>query len=393
MFFGQGISMLCQGVYFILLARLLGRVQYGIYSGVYAMVAIVSVYSTLGSPYTLLRHVSPDTRKFALYWGNVLVTTLILGSFLVALLVWTVPYLAPSYSWKLVLCVAIADCLCGQLTDASSRVFQAFEKMRITASLLLLMNLLRMVTAGLLLWRLHHATAQEWVIATTAICFIGCCLALMLVKRFFGKPAFSLQLLRQRTGEGCVFALSGSTAGIYNNFDKAMLGHYGMNAANGIYAMAYRVIDFSIMPIAAIHGAAYPRFFRKGEDGVQSTRAYAFRILKRTAPIGLLLTAVMFITAPVIPHLVGNSFSESVSALRWLCLLPFIRSFHYSAGDALTGAGLQKLRLSTQATAAAFNFVINLYLIPRYGWLGAAWSSLVTDGLLAFLNWTVLLRV
>jgi len=30
---------------------------------------------------------------------------------------------------------------------------------------------------------------------------------------------------------------------------------------------------------------------------------------------------------------------------------------------------------------------LNLYLIPHYGWLGAAWASVLTDGLLALLNW------
>jgi O-antigen/teichoic acid export membrane protein len=107
--------------------------------------------------------------------------------------------------------------------------------------------------------------------------------------------------------------------------------------------------------------------------------------------MGVLLAALMWVTAPAIPHLVGKSFDESVTALRWLCLLPLFRSFQWSAGDALTGAGHQKSRLGTQAFAAAFNTAVNLYLIPRYGWYGAAWSSLATDGMLGALNWTVLL--
>ena len=97
--------------------------------------------------------------------------------------------------------------------------------------------------------------------------------------------------------------------------------------------------------------------------------------------------------APLIPHLLGRSFSESVSALRWLCLLPLFRSFQWSAGDALSGAGYQKSRLGNQTFVAVLNFAENLYLIPRYGWLGAAWSSLATDALIGALNWIVLLRL
>lgn len=393
MFAGQGLSIICQGVYFILLARLLGVVQYGIYVGAVAMVSILSQYSSLGSSYVLLRYVSIDPKKFSIYWGNVLIITFVLGIFLTAFLTWGGPHWAHSYSWAIVLCIATGECLCAQLTATSGRVFQAFENLRMTAVLNLLVNLLRVVLAEFLLWNLHHATAQQWVVATLIVSFFAVCVAVALVTRFYGKPVFSVALLRKHIGEGLVFALSGTTSDIYDDIDKVLLGHYGMNAANGIYIMAYKVVNVCMMPVYSIHGAASPRFFRMGAGGVHSTTAYALRILKRTVPIGLLLTGLMFLVAPIIPHLVGNGFGESVTALRWLCLLPLFRAFQWSAGDALTGAGHQKLRLSTQAGAAAFNFAVNLYLIPHYGWLGAAWASLATDGMLAAANWVVLLAV
>jgi O-antigen/teichoic acid export membrane protein len=393
MFLGQGLSILCQGIYFILLARLLGATQYGIYVGTLAMVTILSQYSPLGSPYVLLRYVSQNPKNFASYWGNILVTTFTLGGFLTALLTWGGPHWAHSYTWALVFCVTIGECFCAQLATAAGQVFQSFENLRITALLNLLVNLLRVLLAGVMLGCLRHATAQQWVVAALLVSLAGAVMALTLVTQFYGKPTFSAALLRQRTGEGIVFALSGSTAGIYNDIDKAMLGHYGMNAANGIYTMAYKVVNVSMVAISSIHNAAFPRFFRKGLEGVSGTTSYARRILKRTAPISLLLAGVMFLVAPIIPHLVGSGFSESVTALRWLCLLPFFRAFQWSAGDALTGAGYQKLRLSTQTGAAVFNLAVNIYLIPRYGWYGAAWSSLATDGLLAAGNWAVLLAI
>ena len=163
-FLGQGFSVVCLGTYFVLLARLLGKVEYGIYAGAFAMVAILSPYSTLGSPLVLLRHVSPDHRKFASYWGNVLMITPILGIAFIALLAWGGPHIAPSYSWQFVACVAFADCLCAQLTIAAGQAFMAFEKLSMTAIFNLLVNFLRTLLAGLMLWRLHHATARQWAV-------------------------------------------------------------------------------------------------------------------------------------------------------------------------------------------------------------------------------------
>jgi len=393
MLLGQGLSIVFQGIYFILLGRLLGSTEYGVYAGAVAMVALLSQYSPLGSQLVFLRYVSSDHSKFAPYWANILVTTLSLGSVFVALLVWVGPHVAHSYSHVILIFVAISDCLFVQLTGSIGMIFQTFERMRITASVNLLINFLRVLLAGGLFWNLHHANAQQWVVAAFIISGLGTATAIVLVTRNYGKPRFSPQLLKERTGEGFVFALSSSTSNVYDNVDKAMLGHYGMNMANGIYTMAYRAVDVCMIFIVSIHSAAYPRFFRKGTEGPGQTCSYAVRIVKRTAPLGLLLSALLWLCAPIIPHLVGKSFGESVIALRWLCLLPFFRSFQWSAGDALTGAGHQNSRLGNQAFAAVLNFVENLYLIPRYGWHGAAWSSLATDAMIGALNWIVLLRL
>jgi O-antigen/teichoic acid export membrane protein len=39
------------------------------------------------------------------------------------------------------------------------------------------------------------------------------------------------------------------------------------------------------------------------------------------------------------------------------------------------------------------NFGLNLYLIPRFSWQGAALASLLTDGGLGVLSWCVLLML
>jgi len=106
--------------------------------------------------------------------------------------------------------------------------------------------------------------------------------------------------------------------------------------------------------------------------------------------LGALAAVGMFVLAPVLPKIAGRDFSASVSALRWLCLIPLLRCFHLSAGDAVAGAGFQRFRLASQAVAAAGNFLLNLYLIPRYSWQGAAWASLLTDGSLGLMNWALL---
>jgi O-antigen/teichoic acid export membrane protein len=138
-------------------------------------------------------------------------------------------------------------------------------------------------------------------------------------------------------------------------------------------------------------GAAFPRFFQAGINGPAAVLPMAKTLLKRTLIPGIIAVTGMFVFAHILPHVVGNSYREAVSALQWLCLIPNFRCFNLSAGDALSGAGDQKFRLVCQAAAAIGNGLLNLYLIPRYSWHGAAWASLLTDGALGMMNWIALL--
>jgi O-antigen/teichoic acid export membrane protein len=390
LFAGQGFSFLIQGMYFIVLARLLGTTQYGLLAGAVALVAVVSQYSTLGSGLLFLRYVSPDHSRFRIYWGNVLMSVLLLGTLIVVVLRLSGRWLVGAASVPLIFPIAIGDCLFQQLTICAGQVFQTFEKMKFSAAVTLLSNVSRCIVAVGMLLLLGKATASQWAMASLTVSFISACIAFAIVTRFFGLPSFSPSLLVKRSGEGFVFAISGSTTAVYNDIDKVVLSHYGMDRANGIYSMAYRVVNIGTMPVMSIVGAAFPRFFREGVKGIAATVPMARQLLKRTALLGIGISLAMFLSAPIIPHLVGKSYAESVSALRWLCLIPFFRCFHLSAGDAIAGAGHQKFRLVSQSIAAIGNLLLNLYLVPRYSWQGAAWASLATDGALGVMNWLAL---
>jgi lantibiotic leader peptide-processing serine protease len=392
MFIGQASSLVAQAGYFIVIARLLGTMEYGIFVGAAACIGIISQYGSFGSGLLFLRYVSPDHTLFRRYWGNILLSSFLFGSLLVLILAIVGPRFLHDIDLRLIVLLAIGDCICGQLTTATSQVFQAFEKMRYASVLTLIASCSRLLLAVGLLVIQHKADALQWAAASLVVSVVTLCVAVTIVTRHFGFPRFSPRLFVQRAREGLIFAVSGSTTSIYNDMDKAMLAHFGMNAANGVYTMAYRLVDISTMPVRSVHAAAFPRFFRQGAEcgGVLGTEPFARKLLRKTSLLGIGIAAMLFLVAPAIPSFLGKEFAPSILALRWLCLIPLFRSFHLSAGDALAGAGKQPVRLTFQMAAAAFNISLNLCLIPRFSWLGAAWASLATDAMLGVMLWSVL---
>src|SRR4051812_30625678 len=77
---GQGGNFLLQAAYFMLLARVLGVVQYGIFAGAYALVNAVTPYCGLGAGLLFMRYVSLDRKNAPVYWGNALVSVVVMSA-------------------------------------------------------------------------------------------------------------------------------------------------------------------------------------------------------------------------------------------------------------------------------------------------------------------------
>jgi O-antigen/teichoic acid export membrane protein len=115
------------------------------------------------------------------------------------------------------------------------------------------------------------------------------------------------------------------------------------------------------------------------------SNAFARKLLKIALPCGLAGAALILVGAELAPHVLGASFRAVTPMLRALALLPLIQSIHYVFSDALTAAGLQKLRTRLQWLVAAVYAVTAIAVIPGAGWQGAVGICIGCELLLAVL--------
>lgn len=393
MLFGLGGNALLQAGAFILLARLLGVTEYGVFAGAFALVNTVTPYSSLGSQMIFMRHVSADRDSAQVYWGNMVAITAATTIFLTCALALIGKELLGSQTVALIAVLVFAGCFMTQITNNASIVFQTFEQMKSAAWLRTLSNLLRILSLAVLIVWFHHATAFECSIAILVSSAIAALLAGIWVRRVIGRMRLSEKHFRMRFWEGIGFSFAGSTTAVYNDVDKMMLSHFGMNAANGIYTLAYRVVDFATIPVNSIDIACLPRYFTLNNDGLAAVVRLAKRVVPIGAVSGLLAAGLTLLASPFVVRLAGHGFAETVVVFRWLCWLPALRGIHQLTGGVLTATGLQNYRTGAQCATAILNVVLNLILIPSHGWLGAAWASLASDSTLAVLNGLLVLFV
>ncbi len=392
---GNGAAMLFQAVYFLIIGRMLGAVEYGAFVGVVALVNVLSQFSSLGMEMVLLRTVARDRSAFAETWGRALAISG-LGFVLLQAAAWAYgrAFLEPALR-ELLPYLAVSDALLGKVTQLGSRALQGAGLARWSAKLLALTNAARAGAAGLLFaWaaKTHaHPAVLTWARVYCVASLAVAAVAFAVVTCLLGLPRWR-PIRRAHLLEGLSFSFSSSAISVYNDIDKTILVSYGMVHAAGIYGAAYRIVDVVSTPIVSLFAAASPRLFRQGaQAGPLAAAQTARSLLRWTVPFGLLAAPALLLCAPAVPRLFGHSFDGSSSALRWLCLLPLLRGLHYAWGTAITASASQWLRTAAQAGVALLNLLLNLALIPRWGWQGAAAASLVTDSALA-LSTCIILR-
>ena len=386
----QGLKLILQAGYFVLIGRALGSHQYGAFIGVASMVAVLAQFATWGSGMMMLRSVSISRESFPRAWGAALLSTAFISLLLSLAACASARLFFSAQVAAVVPWIAFSDIICAKGVELSSQAFQAFHRLRDTARLTVLSSAIRLAAAAML-FALHHgqtvdALAWSKLYAVASLC--GALLALILVTQQLGPPQFAA-IPRSHWWEGFGFSVAYSTTSIYNDLDKAMLASRGLLQAAGIYGSAYRVIDIACTPISAIHAAAMPHLFASGREGVAAVSGLVRKLLSRTLLYAAAAGALLAAGAPCFALIMGASFRESVPVIRWLCLLPLLRALHLTAGDGLTALNAQWRRTSSQVFAAFLNLLLNLALIPRLSWKGAAIASLLTDGSLALANWVM----
>jgi len=386
---GQGLRLLIQAAYFVLIARSLGPAAYGAFAAVVALAAVLGPFSGMGTTNLFIRDVRSGKREAVICWGNGLLITVVSGSLLTVLVLVLNHFLHLKTSSFIVLVVCISDLIFMKITELAAFGFAASNRMKDTSIQSVVISLLRLLAIGILVLALHHVSLSEWVWAYLVSGMVGTGYAVYRGTALWGSPQLQLSSLREDLSEGLFFSISTSATSIYNDVDKIMLGRLSDFASTGIYSAAYRLIDVSMTPVRSLVSAAYPVFFKKSVGGIRATYPYAKSLIFKASMYGAAISIGLWICAPILPLLLGKQYILAVPALRLLSLIPLLRCFHVFLADSLSGAGFQRTRTVIQVGVGLLNVIANLLILPRFSWRGAAWTSLACDGLLVVIFWAV----
>ncbi|HMC98071.1 MAG TPA: polysaccharide biosynthesis C-terminal domain-containing protein [Flavobacteriales bacterium] len=251
----------------------------------------------------------------------------------------------------------------------------------------------RVLLIGLVGWMLWgRSTGEpfriEWFVwAQTAAYGTTALVALVLVLRLSGRvrvgwdPAFSWVVVKQ----SFPYALLILLMTFYYRIDTLMLERMLPDGAvqAGIYAQGFRFFEALNMLGYLFAGLLLPMFSRmlKHHEEVGSLAALAFRLVLAGTLAAALFGSTHAQGIMDLRYHEHTEVSAPVFAVLIWCFVAVCTTYVF--GTLLTAGGRLRWLNWMAAGGALLNIALNVVLIPRFQAEGAAWASLVTQGITA----------
>lgn len=168
-------------------------------------------------------------------------------------------------------------------------------------------------------------------------------------------------------------------ADIGNTF---ILGLLADHAIVGYYSAAEKIVKCVHWLLNPTFQALYPRFSRMAnENSLRSMLYWARTALVAQGALGLILTAGLFVGAPMVVRLVlGTDYEPSISIIRILAALPLLIGIGTSLDQfILLPMGLDKARLYLLWLGGLSNILLPFAFVPAWSANGMALAVLVSE--------------
>ncbi|HHO76830.1 MAG TPA: flippase, partial [Deltaproteobacteria bacterium] len=276
------ISALSDVVLFVLIARYLGPEQLGIFSFLYAIISILTVFSNLGLDTLIIRDIARENDKAPSFFSNIFILKIIMSLIsmfvLVGILHWMnyteiVVRLGALFSMIIVLKAVLS------LNDA---FFEAFERFEFMGALKILYSLM---VVGII-WICLQFIVNLFGIVLVMILASSLCVILgwiLLQRRMFPiKISINPDKWKSLLKEAYPFVFASFMGVMYAKTDILMLSKMVGNDAVGVYSAAYKIVNaYGIFPSILVM-ALFPllsRRYKEAEGSIDKISNHMMRFL------------------------------------------------------------------------------------------------------------------
>jgi len=363
----------------IVLSRLLGAAGFGLYSYLIVVPIIVIGFTQLGVRRSAIYHI-----------GNKILPEENIVSALFILLLWTstlsiiICGLAYFFSETqpfdpLIIVLALLTIPLLLSNVFAGGVFLGKEDIRRASILNAGPTLLTLVLTVLFVWVLKLAVLGAFIAIFTAnlMTFIYSYRTILYSYHYTITWKYHESIIKSMIKLGLVNALAIFVMQLNYRLDILMLRKLSTLEEVGFYSLAMQIAEQLWHIPVAVENVVLSRSANSQDlSFVHKTVASTFRV---SLLVGLFLSILIFFAAPLlIPWIFGEAFVQSVPMIQVVLPGVLILIGFRILNSRLTGMGKPQIAIYTFLPALIINFLLNLFLIPRFGGIGAAWATNVS---------------
>ena len=220
------------------------------------------------------------------------------------------------------------------------------------------------------------------------ICIGG---VLFLINTVRGRKIFSKECWKYALGFNIPLLVYHLSQAIFTHSDRVMISHLAGKDKAAFYGVVYSLAIVLSFVMNAINGSYVPWFYRKLKAGRQQENS---RIsLGISLVLAILLSGIIWFAPEIILYFTNRNYLEAVSVVPPAALSVFILQyaqffinveFYYEQKKSLVWASV---------SAAAINLALNWVLIPRFGYMAAAYTKMVSYLIFALSHYYAMVRV
>lgn len=390
---GNSLAQVVMMIYAILVARALGNVGLGVYSGIYAFLGVTITLVNFGMDTWMLK-VSDVERPTNLLTGKVVSSKLFAGLLWLLLCNLLLPFLNKKEFLTIYVLLASLDVLTDVTFNTLLAHFNIVKDIHRHNAFLLASRIGKLVALISLIY-FDKGTILNIVLSRLIVSLLVFGISFYIAKPKLPNAAFAEQLdnLSFLRNASVAFGLSEILAMIYANADVAILSLFSTSQA-GLYSPASGIIHALFILPNSFHNYLLPMITkREHATDDNSKKVDASRIMFLFSVLGILLTLfVILLSMYLLVPLLGKSYLMSKQLLLILSPIMLLKSISFGLATLLVARSLQSKRLIPQVIVAVFDVLLVVLLIPRFGATGVAWAYLFAELLLSIGYWYVLLK-
>src|SRR3989344_2874641 len=363
-----------------LLTRYLGTSGYGDFTLVFAYMSFFGVFADFGLQLAIVRELSQKSIRAEKIYGTYfwIKLALIVASTVFALILLIFfPY---SNSLKIGIVIGALAVGIGGLSGYGTAIFQSKVRLDLVTYIDILS---RLVSVILIVIFIFIKLNFYYIVSTVLIGNLAAFLAtIYLLKRnikfdFKYDPSLAKKIIKWSIPIGLTsfFSLA------YFKIDTIMLSVMKGSTDVGIYSLSYKILE-NILTLWGLYMASiYPIF---SKYLAENDKKIFYKIFKNTMSIALISSILIVLIGFIFSDLIvgvfgGEKFDQSSIVLKILLFsvpIYFITNTFYN-----TFLSLKKVNyiICSMFFCLLLNFISNLFLIPRMGYIGAGISTVITE--------------